>query len=451
MKKTGCLLISIFMFTSILFSGCPLLEPERDRGDFSFPDFEKIVEDVFAPDKPQETEPGSIPPEAIEPEEIIPDDTQPEETLPPETEPEETEPASPALNHEDIQAYIDGKLREYGAVGIQVAVVDNGKIVGTYGSGWATMDSDPMTANHKLRVASISKIVIGIVAMQLQEDGIISMDSDIGPIWGVTARSPNYPDTPITINYLLTHTSTITDYGNQSDMDYDTVKSRLDTGFTGAMPGSISNYYYNNYAFRLLGMTLELAAGKTLDEYLQNGLFANMNIDAAFASGDIQNTDKLATLYWEGHGVARSLSYQMDIHGPSFPGGDGFHYSGGLTISATDLAKILTLLVNDGNYDGLQLLSPESVSTMEEYIPYQMYDGTYQGRPMVYARNIYGREGIYFHTGSGWGVYNCFSYDPVTGDGVVVLTNGASSGGTNSYGIYYVCSDINHYIYELIQ
>lgn len=478
MKRIVSFILCTCVCISMLTSGCAKEKDEDTRKDVTVPDMKAFVEAIVdstqqntKPDstEPKETQPApqqeTTPPEAqpsepqievttppeTSPEETSPNVTDPEDTETP-TQPEETAPPPtlpPATEQDDIQSFIDGICQKYGAVGIQVAIVDNGKIVGTYGSGWATMNSDPMTADHKLRVASLSKIVIGIMAMQLREQGTLTMDSDIGPIWGLTARSPYYPDTPITIDYLLTHTSTISDYGNQADMDYASVRSRLDHGFTGAVPGSINSYYYNNYAFRLLGMTLELAAGQTMDQYLKNGLFAQMGIDAAFASGDIRDTGKLATLYWEGNGVARSLSYQMDIHGPSSPGGDGFHYSGGLTISATDMAKILVLLANDGQYNGQQLLSGESVAFMENYIPTRMYDGTYQARPMVYTPNIYGRDGIYFHTGSGWGVYNCFSYDPITKDGVIVLTNGASSGGTNSCGIYRICSEINEYCYDL--
>ena len=41
------------------------------------------------------------------------------------------------------------------------------------------------------------------------------------------------------------------------------------------------------------------------------------------------------------------------------------------------------------------------------------------------------------------------SYDPDTGDGVVVLTVGAS-GAKDEYGIYRVCGEINQVIYEKI-
>ncbi len=431
MKKPVCMLIGICMIISILFCGCTEDSSSKKDASSSFPTINPLWKNTQASEtEPQKTEPAET--EAAT-------ETEPEpETVPP-----------PVLDDAAIQAVIDDVASQYGAVGIQVAVVDNGQIAGLYATGWATKNDEPMTPEHKLRVASISKIIIGIAAMKLQEDGILSLGSDISKFWQTEARNPNYPDIPITIDSLLTHTSTVTPYANDGPMDYNTVRNRLTYGYGYGTPGEIGSWGYNNYAFRLLGMTLELAARQTLDNYLKENLFAHMGIDAGFAPGDLENTDLLATLYWENNYAARTLQEQKNMHGPVTPGEDGFHYSGGLTISAAELAKIMVLLTNDGIYDGRALLSPESVAMMEEIIPYLLYDGTYQARPMSYIPELYSREGIYFHTGSGWGVYNCFSYDPATGDGVVVLTNGAS-GGTDATGIYSVCSQINQYIYNEI-
>ena len=125
------------------------------------------------------------------------------EELIPEVTPEST------LDHTAIHTMIDSISEKYGAVGVQVAIVHNGKIVGTYAYGWATLDTDPMTADHKIRAASISKVVIGITTMLLQEDGIIDIDADMGDYWGADVRNGSYPDTPITIRSILTHTSSL--------------------------------------------------------------------------------------------------------------------------------------------------------------------------------------------------------------------------------------------------
>ena len=58
-------------------------------------------------------------------------------------------------------------------------------------------------------------------------------------------------------------------------------------------------------------------------------------------------------------------------------------------------------------------------------------------------------EGLFCHTGSAYGVYNCASYDPATGNGVVVLTVGAA-GDKDDRGIYKVCAEINEFIYGVV-
>ena len=70
--------------------------------------------------------------------------------------------------------------------------------------------------------------------------------------------------------------------------------------------------------------------------------------------------------------------------------------------------------------------------------------------PLRLRFDIYGRDRLYYHTGSAYGVYNLLSYDPDTGDGVVVLTVGAS-GAKDDRNIYAVCSEISQGIYEAIK
>ena len=63
---------------------------------------------------------------------------------------------------------------------------------------------------------------------------------------------------------------------------------------------------------------------------------------------------------------------------------------------------------------------------------------------------MYGREGLYCRTGSAYGAYHCASHDPVSGDGVVVLTVGASAA-RDRRGIYAVCGDLSQYIYDVLK
>lgn len=363
--------------------------------------------------------------------------------------PERENNSASIANHDAIQAAVDAAGEKYHATGVQVAVIENGVVNDTYAYGWATRGTDLMTADHKMRIASISKVIVGMTAQALREEGVIDLDGDIGAYWNMTIKNPAYPNTPITIRSLLTHTSSIFNAGDNESRSYSAVKSRLSgSGFSRSVPGDIGYWSYNNYAFGVLGMTLELASGRLVDDIMDEHFYTAMDIDASFAAGDIEGTDKLVTLC-SGGTVTRTVAAQQNLHLNPTPGASGTYFAGGLTISAADLGKLIALLANDGKYEGVQLMSEESVALMETTNPRAVPGGSYQALPMRYWPELYGREGIYFHTGSAYGVYNCATYDPVSGDGVVVLTVGAS-GAKDDYGIYQICAAINSAIYPAI-
>lgn len=380
--------------------------------------------------------------------------TDPKDVLAPQIRdamPLRSEDSAALKKHDDIQAAVDAAAKKYGADGLQVAVIENGVVTDTYAYGWATKNTDEMTTDHKIRIASISKVAVGITAQLLREDGIIDLDADISQYWGVKAKNPKYPNYPITIRGMLTHTSSIVNAGDSTSRAYSSVKSKLQgSGYSGAVPGDIGYWAYNNYAFAVLGMTLELAANRTANDILEEKLYTPMDMDASFGPGDLKNTDLLATIYRASGEVGRSVEKSKSLHSNTTPGGNGTFFAGGLTVSSYDLAKLIALLAGDGMYEGVQLLEKTSVEQMEERIEKAVPGGSYQALPMRYWPELYGRTGIYFHTGSAYGVFNCACYDPETKDGVVVLTSGAS-GSKDTYGIYKVCAGINQYIYDAIQ
>lgn len=330
-----------------------------------------------------------------------------------------------------------------------MAVIEGGQVTDAYASGWATKNVEKMTPQHKMRIASISKVIIGMEAMRLMERGIIDLDNPIGVYWGVSMKNPHYPNDPVTIRNLMTHTSSIFVAGDDVSLSYGAVRAKLSGGsaYRNVRPGNIGGWAYNNYGYSVLGMTLELAANGKMNDLLRRDLLTLMDIDAAFAPGDLRDSSQLVTLAYHGGGVARSAAKQREFHSPAAPGASGTYFAGGLTINVSDLGKLVALLANDGQYEGLQMMKPESVALMEAVNETQLPDGSYQGLSIRCRKDIYGRERLYFHTGSAYGVYNCMSYDPDTGDGVVVLTVGASAA-KDSNGIYAVCGEISHEIYN---
>lgn len=55
----------------------------------------------------------------------------------------------------------------------------------------------------------------------------------------------------------------------------------------------------------------------------------------------------------------------------------------------------MALLANDGQYEGLQMMKPESVALMEAVNETQLPDGSYQGLSIRCRKDIYGREPLF--------------------------------------------------------
>jgi CubicO group peptidase (beta-lactamase class C family) len=73
-----------------------------------------------------------------------------------------------------------------------------------------------VTIDDPVRVASVSKMVTAIGVMQLIDAGKLDLNSDVSRWLGWPLRNPNFPDRPITLSMLLSHTSSVREH----DDDY---------------------------------------------------------------------------------------------------------------------------------------------------------------------------------------------------------------------------------------
>ena len=60
-----------------------------------------------------------------------------------------------------------------------------------------------VTLDDPVRVASISKLVVGVGVMKLVEQGKLDLDGDVSRWLGWNLRNPAFPDRPVTLHMLL--------------------------------------------------------------------------------------------------------------------------------------------------------------------------------------------------------------------------------------------------------
>src|SRR5690242_10835808 len=73
-----------------------------------------------------------------------------------------------------------------------------------------------VTADDPVRVASVSKLGTAIGVMKLVEEGKLDLTGDASRWLGWSLRNPWFPDRPITLGMLLSHTSSVREH----DDDY---------------------------------------------------------------------------------------------------------------------------------------------------------------------------------------------------------------------------------------
>ena len=344
-----------------------------------------------------------------------------------------------------LESIVDETGIKYNAMGIQVATVVDGKVHATAQYGWAEENERPITSNTKIRVASLSKTTLSLVVFRLIEDGLLELDTDVSQYLGFSVKSPSYPNIPITLRQLLAHSSGL---ANASYVhSFEQLKDHLQksSSYTKYKPGT--HYEYNNFAYGIIGTICERVTGKSVTTLLNEYFLIPMGISASYFPCFL-NADEIAVLYDENHNVTSGVKSQQNLVKYAETAGAGFElYAGGLTISAKDYAKLLTILINDGMYNGVRYLSTRSIELIHSVQSTRENDKVCQGMPVITRYDFYGGKKLQYHTGSAFGVYSLYVYDRATKTGVVIVTTGARQG-KDTYGIYSVCSEIASRVYE---
>lgn len=342
------------------------------------------------------------------------------------------------------QKELDYYSKLYNCVGVSVAVIEKGRLSYTYQYGYADMASGrKVNADTKFYSSSLSEIVLAMTAVSMQESGLLSLDDEVGTLLGCKAANPNYPKAAITLNSLFTHTSSLKKNFKHST-SFETVLSKAKY-YQNKKPGSQNAFLYNSNAVAVAGSAMEIAAQSTVADYTDKWLFSKLGVDASFAPSRIKDSENISVLYNAKNKVEASVSDQLSVPYSETPGENRLINVDSLTISPQDLAKVLCVLINDGDYCGTSYLSPESVAAIEK--SYYKIDPFYQCLVLRYRGKSFNGRSLYYHIGNSHGMLGSISYDAKTGDGVVVMTSGCNS--SEIYGgLYRVCAEITQYCYR---
>jgi methyl acetate hydrolase len=240
-----------------------------------------------------------------------------------------------------------------------------------------------MTTDAVFRIASMTKAITAVAAMQLVEQGKLSLDhpakeilpflSDTKVLLGFDTNGMpimRAPRTQITLRNLLTHTAGfVYDIWNEEMHRYYEITGLppVRTGKLEALtvplnfdPGERWEYGVN---IDIAGRMVEVASGLDLETYMQRHIFAPLDMpdtsfiqrpewDSRLPAVHARQPDGSLDPIASAPGVATEREF--------FPGG------GGLFSTASDYLRFLRALMNDGQLDGDRILKPETVALMAQ-------------------------------------------------------------------------------------
>jgi methyl acetate hydrolase len=262
---------------------------------------------------------------------------------------------------------------------VAVAATDKGTL---YEGAFGTRDlanGSEMTPDTIFRLASMTKAVTSVAAMQLVEQGRLELDQPIGNVLPELAAPQvleGFDDSgaprlrpakrPITLRHLLTHTA---GFGYET-WDPDLIRYVKVSGTPSTSTGKLASLRLPlvfdpgdrwEYGINIdwAGRAVEAVSGQPLEVYFREHIFAPLGMrDTDYVISSAQQS-RLVTVH------QRKPDGSLEpTPAPDPPWREFWSGGGGLYSTGRDYLVFLQMLLNQGRFNGAQLLRPETVALM---------------------------------------------------------------------------------------
>jgi CubicO group peptidase (beta-lactamase class C family) len=302
---------------------------------------------------------------------------------------------------EQLKQGLREAMAETRTPGMAVALVGPAGVIDRFGIGLADVDGNiPATADTLFRIASVSKIFVAMAALRLAVDGRLDLSAPLSRA-APQIRFDNAREAsdPVRLMHLLGHTS----------------------GFEDLAPGPPTSrwrpgerYGYTNRGPAMVAQVIERITGEGFDAHVRRTLFTPLGMLRTTYAQPAPGVP-VATLYRDnGH---TPVAYQDFQEWPSIA----------LNSSASDMARLLQLLLARGLVDGSRLVDATVFDQMEHG---NRWLGTEVGlsaaaglglRAFAFGGTCHGHDGIV------QGGAALLIYCPTQHIGMAVMTNSGSA------------------------
>ncbi|MEM1140949.1 MAG: serine hydrolase domain-containing protein [Pseudomonadota bacterium] len=341
-----------------------------------------------------------------------------------------------------LEAFVDGvvvsAMEDHNIAGATVAVVGRDDILLLKGYGYADAETrEPVDPEkHLFRIASITKTFAATAIMQLEQEGRLSLNTDIRGYLG-DIQFDDHLGT-ITVANLLSHTAGFEEfnlgtYGEGPDSEAQSIKAQLEALADSQVrpPGEVTAY--SNYGYSLVGAIISLVSGKDYASYIRDHILEplDMSNSTHLLQVDV-NDDDYPWLEELREREARSHEWNSGWYEPvDYPfTRPVILANGGLSTTAADMARYVQMHLNRGTLDGVEILAPATWDKMSQ----DLYrNGPYtQANAHGFWSTEWSGHRVLRHSGSTHSFRSHVAMLPELGIGIFIATNIDSGGKLNA-------------------
>jgi methyl acetate hydrolase len=278
-----------------------------------------------------------------------------------------------------IDAALAAAVERKDVPGVVALITDGRRVLYQGAFGVADVSTGRvLTADAVFRIASMTKPITSLAAMQLIEQGRFGLDDPVekylpefanlkvfesfDPATGAYRLRP--ASRPPTVRHILTHTSglgypftsaTLRDFKPQGGEKYP---------FGGPLLFDPGERWHYGTSTDVVGKLVETASGQKLEDYFRQHIFAPLKMsDTSYNVPQDKAARLVAAQQRAGERMDGAIVLQTPQPGLTIPEPIG---GGGLASTANDYGRFVRMLLNGGELDGARVLKAETVALMGE-------------------------------------------------------------------------------------
>jgi CubicO group peptidase (beta-lactamase class C family) len=255
----------------------------------------------------------------------------------------------------NFDRYMARLLKEWNTPGAGVGIVIKDQLVFAKGYGYRDYEKKtPVTPATLYQIASNTKLFTTIAAGLLVEEGKLDWDKPIRQFVPSIKFYDQDLDNTVTIRDMLSHRTGISRHDMiwyRSDLSRKELFDRVK--YLEPSQPIRQGQLYNNMMYVAAGYAIELLSGKTWEDFLRERVFAPLEMKSTMFS--IEEMTKQADCFVP-YNERRDTTILYRI--PYYEEAAGVGPAGSIISNINDMSKWLIALMNNGKYNGKQVIPP---------------------------------------------------------------------------------------------